>query len=88
MSERRLRGTSRWRTWLLRLALGRHTFDYMLRSIRNDKRTPHARLVDIVVRQDAREVRTEADWVKTIARITSLTPTPDLFTAANKGEVK
>lgn len=69
---------SRWRCWLLRLALGRDTFDYMMRSIRNDPRTPAARLVDIVVRQDAREVRTEADWIKTIAKLTYHLPTPEL----------
>lgn len=72
------RWPSRWRTWLLRMALGRSTFDYMLRSIRNDIRTPGARLVDIVVRQDAREIRTEADWVKTIAQITYHLPAPEL----------
>lgn len=68
----------RWRVFFLRVALGRHTFDYMLRSIRNDRRTPGARQVDIVVRQDAREVRTEADWVKTIARWTYHLETPQL----------
>lgn len=67
-----------FRSWLLRAALGRRTFEYMLRSIRNDKRTPGARLVDIVVRQDAREVRTEADWVKDIAKMTYHLPTPDI----------
>jgi hypothetical protein len=61
------------RALLLRLALGNHTFDYMLRSIKNDKRTPNAKLVDIVVRQDGREVRTEADWVKKIAKIVAHT---------------
>lgn len=69
---------SRWRCWLLRLALGSDTFDYMLRSIKNDPRTPGARLVDIVVRQDAREIRTEADWVKTIARYAYHLPVPEL----------
>lgn len=68
----------RWRCWLLRLAMGHRTFDYMLRSIKNDRRTPGARLVDIVVRQDAREVRTEADWIKTIARWAYHLPAPEL----------
>jgi hypothetical protein len=65
-----------FRAWLLRLALGPRQFGYMLRSIRNDSRTPAARLVDIVVRQDAHEIRTEADWVKEIAKMTYHLPTP------------
>lgn len=69
---------SRWRAWLLRLALGRHTFDYMLRSIKADHRTPAAKLVDIVIRQDARERRIEADWVKRIAQITYHLSAPEL----------
>jgi hypothetical protein len=69
---------SRWRCLLLRLALGQQTFDYMLRSIKNDPRTPAARLVDVVVRQDAREVRTEADWIKTIAKMAYHLPSPDI----------
>lgn len=67
-----------FRAWLLRLALGQRQFGYMLRSIRNDPRTPGAKLVDIVVRQDAREIRTEADWVKEIAKMTYHLPTPPL----------
>jgi hypothetical protein len=66
------------RSKLLRLALGRSTFDYMLRSIKADKRTPGAKLVDIVVRQDAVENRIEADWVKTIARLTQHIERPTL----------
>src|SRR5215468_5397703 len=69
---------SRWRCLLLRLALGRRTFEYMLRSIKNDPRTPSAKLVDIVVRQDAREIRTEADWIKVIAKYTYHLPAPEL----------
>jgi len=42
----------------------------MVNSIQHDKRTPGAKLVDIVVRQDGVERRIEADWVKHIARIT------------------
>ncbi len=57
------------RILLLRLALGERTFNYMVRSVQHDKRTPGARLVDIVVRQDGVEKRIEADWVKKIARI-------------------
>lgn len=67
---------SRWRALLLRVALGRRTFDYMLRSIKEDQRTPGAKLVDIVIRQDGREERIEADWVKKIAQITYHLPTP------------
>lgn len=72
------RWPKRFRSWLLMLALGRDQFDYMLRSIRNDPRTPGARLVDIVVRQDAKEVRTEADWIKRIAQMTYHLPTPQI----------
>ena len=57
------------RALLLRLALGESTFQYMLRSIKNDPRLPSARLVDLVVRKDAVEQRIEADWIKNIARI-------------------
>lgn len=70
--------SSRWRTWLLKIALGKRTFNYMIRSLRYDKRTPRARLVDIVVRQDGREQRIEADWIKNIARITYHVKTPTL----------
>lgn len=66
------------RTQLLRLALGNRTFEYMNRSIKADKRTPGARLVDIVVRQDGREERIEADWVKYIARIIKHSPPKSL----------
>lgn len=59
----------RLRAFLLRLALGKRTYSYMIRSVKYDKRTPGAKLVDIVVRQDAKEIRIEADWVKDIARI-------------------
>lgn len=59
----------RIRSLLLRMALGERQFNYMVRSIQYDKRTPGAKLVDIVVRQDGREERIEADWVKHIARI-------------------
>lgn len=68
----------RWRCWLLRLALGRSTFNYMLRSIKADIRTPGARQVDIVIRQDAVERRIEADWVKYIARMAYHLPIPEL----------
>jgi len=58
-----------WRRFLLRLALGRRTYQYMVRSITHDPRTRRARLVDIVVRKDGHERRIEADWVKNLARI-------------------
>jgi hypothetical protein len=58
------------RSLLLRLALGKRTFEYMVRSIRHDPRTQSARLVDIVVRKDGVEQRIEADWVKKIAKYT------------------
>lgn len=59
----------RIRAVALRIALGGSTFDYMNRSVKTDKRTPSARMVDIIIRKDGREERIEADWVKTIARI-------------------
>lgn len=70
--------SSRWRCWLLRIALGRRTFEYMLRSIKADARTPRARMVDIVIRQDGVEKRIEADWVKKIARYAYHLPAPEL----------
>lgn len=62
--------SSKIRSLLLRLALGERTYNYMLKSIKYDKRTPGAKTVDIIVRQDGREERIEADWVRTIAKIT------------------
>lgn len=59
---------------LLRLALGRWNYELLTHSLAQDKRTGGARLVDIVVRQDAVEKRFEADWVRRVARI--LTPPP------------
>lgn len=64
----------RTRALLLRLALGSRQFDYMNRTIKNDKRTASARLVDVVVRKDAVERRIEADWIKHIARIINHVP--------------
>jgi hypothetical protein len=58
-----------WRRFFLRLALGRRTYQYMVRSITQDPRTRRARQVDIVVRKDGLERRIEADWVKSLARI-------------------
>src|SRR5687767_14924300 len=72
------RWASPWRCWLLRLALGRRTFDYMLASIKADPRTPGAKLVDIVIRQDAVEKRIEADWVKRIAQMAYHLQAPEL----------
>lgn len=57
------------RRFLLRLALGKSTYEYMCESVLHDPRTRRARSVDIITRKDGREVRVEADWVKTIARI-------------------
>lgn len=54
---------------LLRLAMGFGTYNYMCRSLKNDKRLPYARLADIVVRKDAKETRIEADWLRNLARI-------------------
>ena len=68
-ASRMKRWAAPWRCRLLRLALGSDTFDYMLRSIKADPRTPGARMVDIVVRQDGKERRIEADWVKEIGRM-------------------
>jgi hypothetical protein len=77
--QHRLRGwPSRWRCLLLRLALGRHTFEYMLRSIKADPRMPDPYTIDIVVRKDAVEKRWEAQWIATIARMTYHLPAPPL----------
>ena len=69
MKQLMVAAVCRVRRLLLMLALGRRTYDYMVRSLSNDPRTRRARLVDIVVRKDAVERRTEADWCRTIARI-------------------
>lgn len=53
----------------LRLILGRRTYAYMCSTLGQDRRLPRARMADIVVRKDGREVRVEADWLKTLARI-------------------
>lgn len=76
--RRSKRWSSRWRMWLLRIALGPGTFDYMLRSIKSDKRTPGAKLVDIIIRQDGHEERIEADWVKKIAQWAYYLPVPPM----------
>jgi hypothetical protein len=52
--------------FLLRLALGKRTYAYMCRTLSQDPRLPRCRLADIIVRQDGREVRIEADWLKTL----------------------
>jgi len=57
------------RRFLLRLALGKSTYRYMLRTMTENPVIARARLVDLVARKDAREHRIEADWLKTIARI-------------------
>lgn len=63
---------------LLRMALGDDTFNYMVRSLKQDLRIFNARMVDIVVRKDAVERRIEADWVKSIARIVKDVEVPPL----------
>lgn len=65
---------SKLRALLLRLVLGNRQFNYMNRSVKFDQRTPGAKLVDIVVRQDAVENRIEADWIKHIAQIVHHVP--------------
>lgn len=57
------------RRLLLRLALGGRRYEYMVRTVLQDPRTPSARMVDIVVRKDGGERRIEADWVKWIAKL-------------------
>lgn len=54
---------------LLRLALGQRTYQYMCRTLSQDPRLRHARLADIVVRKDGREVRIEADWLKNLCKL-------------------
>lgn len=66
--------TSPLKRLLLRLALGHRTYSYMMRSIHWDPRIRYAKSVDLVVRKDAVERRIEADWIRTIARITKPFP--------------
>lgn len=54
---------------LLRIAVGFGTYDYMRRTLMYDPRLPRCKLADIVVRQDGREVRIEADWLKNLSKI-------------------
>lgn len=61
---------------LLRLALGKRTYDYMCRTLSQDPRLPKARWADIVVRKDGREVRVEADWLKTLCKLVKADLTP------------
>lgn len=58
-----------FRRLLLRLAIGKHTYEHMRISLAQDPRTRRARLVDIVIRKDGVERRVEADWLKTLARL-------------------
>ena len=64
------------RKMLLRLALGKRAYEYMVRTLECDPRIRTARTVDVVVRKDAVEQRIEADWLKNIARI--VLPKPQL----------
>ncbi len=57
------------RRFLLRLVLGRWTYEYMCRSLAADPRLRNAHMADIVIRSDGRERRIEADWLKTLYRI-------------------
>lgn len=65
----------KFRAWLIRLALGKRTYEYMRRSLERDPRLRGCKLADIVVRQDGRERRIEADWLRNLAKIT-LPPVP------------
>lgn len=58
------------RRLLLWLALGPQQYRYMKKTLGQDPRAPRARMIDIVVRKDAIEHRLEADWVRSLARIT------------------
>src|SRR5665213_637500 len=55
--------------FFLWLALGSHTYGYMKRTLAFDRRLSRCKLADIVVRQDGKEVRIEADWLKNMAKI-------------------
>jgi hypothetical protein len=60
----------------LRMALGDDAFNLMVRCLRADPRSQNPHTIDIIVRKDAVEKRTEADWVKHIARIVKDVPLP------------
>jgi hypothetical protein len=49
--------------------LGEGQYQYMVRTLNQDARTPVARDVDVVVRKDGIERRVEADWLKPIAKL-------------------
>jgi len=70
---------------LLRLALGRRTYQYMVRTLQYDTRLRTARSADIVVRKDAREERIEADWLKAVARIVHGASVPMEYTPGPLG---
>lgn len=57
------------RRLLLRLVLGKRTYEYMQRTLAADRRLRTAYTVDIVIRKDGRERRLEADWTKALATI-------------------
>jgi hypothetical protein len=52
--------------FLLKYILGKRTYEYMCRTLSQDPRLRQARLADIVVRKDGREVRIEADWLRNL----------------------
>lgn len=56
--------------FLLRVALGKSTYQYMCRTLQWDPRLKNCREADIVVRKDGMERRLEADWLKSLHHIT------------------
>jgi hypothetical protein len=54
------------RRLLLRLAVGRRTYDYMYKTLAYDPRLRTCHFADIVVRKDGRDERIEADWLKNL----------------------
>lgn len=63
---------------LLRWALGKRKYEYMCRTLSQDPRLRSARLADIVVRKDGREVRIEADWLRDLCRLVEADLTPSV----------
>jgi hypothetical protein len=59
------------RRLLLWLALGPRQYGYMKKTLGQDPRAPRALMIDIVIRKDSIECRLEADWVRSLARITN-----------------
>lgn len=76
------------RRLLLRLALGDSTYQYMVRVLNTDPRTPVAKDVDIVVRKDGVERRIEADWLKRIAKLVRGRQKPIRTTPTLRGRLR